>query len=144
MQNNEKDEIASFLEGSTDFGKQPATEVLEEWQKKIAALSMGMNAALVQFILEGIIPPEEQMHFIMHLHDFIGRIYSGEAIQLPYTRQTLDINSKAGNLFYKASEDSISNGHENYLRIKEAIGAAKAQIQTEETKSDEPSKPTVH
>lgn len=137
-----KEDIKAFMENAKDFGLEPASSVLEEWQKKVAALSMGMNAAIVQLILEGSIKPEEQVHFMLHMQDFTARIFAGEKLKLPSTGQTLDINSKAGNLFFEAGEDALVNGSKNYARIKDMVN--------DETRKDqayaEPaiSKPTVH
>lgn len=138
---NKEDNVRNFIDNIKDFGKEPASKVLTDDQKKLAALSMAMNAAVIQFILEGIIPLDQQLHFMSHLQDFAARIYGGEDFRMEGVTHTLQVNSKAGNLFYDAVEDALKNGHENYLKIKRLSAEAQsANPQTEQNIV----KPTVH
>jgi hypothetical protein len=138
-----KDDIEDFMDNIKDFGKEPAERALTENEKKLAALAMGMNAAIVQFINEGIIPLEEQIHFMLHLQDFTARIYNGEDLKIPRTNQTLQINSKAGNLFLEAAEEALINGHKNYKSINEKLKALEPNIEKEHENVTE-DKRTLH
>lgn len=111
--------IKEFQEGDRDFGLEPPDTPLTEEEKKLAALTMGMNAAVVQFISEGIIPAEQQGHFMMHLQDFTALIYAGEKLNIDGTNQTLALNSVLGRLFSTAAAEALINGHKNFERIKE-------------------------
>lgn len=114
----DKEEIKSFNTGEFDFGLVPADRELNEHEKRLASVTMAVNAAIVQFVIEGIIPFEEQVHFMGHLQDFISRIYRGDAVKLPGTAQTLALNSKAGNIFYEAAINALEHGEENFQKLQ--------------------------
>ncbi len=144
--NKKQGDVKDFMSNRFDFGTKPSDIELNDWQKKMAALAMGMNAALVQFILEGIIPHAEQIHFMGHLQDYTARIYAGESIKLPGTDQTLQINSKAGNLFYTAAEEALANGRKNFEELKKLSQELRAQQVDENTEQNPNVQPkiTVH
>lgn len=119
--------IRDFMENKKDYGKEPLDEPLTVEQKKVAALSMGMNAAVIQFILEGHLKQEEQLHFMMHVQDFTARLYSGEEINFDGVTQTLSLNSVAGKLYAEAGEEALLHGHENFNKIKELANIARAK-----------------
>lgn len=119
MTDEEKNKIENFMENAKDFGKEPPSRPLTDEEKKLASLSMGMNAAVIQFIIEGVIPHEEQLHFMMHVQDFTARLYAGEELRFDTVSQTLSINSVAGELYATAANEALINGHKNYNRIKE-------------------------
>lgn len=140
--------INEFMQNKADYGEVPADYVLTEDQKRLAALAMGINAAVVQFILEGFIPIDEQIHFMGHLHDFTNRIYNGEALKMPSTTQTLNINAKSGTLFFEAAEDALKNGTENFHKLRE-LGAKLAEAAKQDnvensTMEQQNVKPTLH
>lgn len=143
-----KETARRFMAGEGDFGLEAPTTPLSEAEQRLAALSMAFNAALVQFISEGIIPYEQQVHFMGHLQDFANRLYRGEALKLDGTVQTLKVNSAAGNLFFEAAVDALENGTANYNKMKELTrkfaedqqaGNSNGQVGAEDN-----DKPTVH
>lgn len=140
------EDVKAFMRGEYDFGERPATVALSEDQKKLAALGMAVNATLVQFIQEGIIPYDQQIHFMGHLQDFANRLYNGESIKMPDTRQTLQVNSQGGNLFYEASLDALTQGSANWEKIKDLGRKAheEQQAQGQPAEQDNVSKPTFH
>ncbi len=145
--NKKPSDVSDFMSNRFDFGTKPADIELNDWQKKLAALAMGMNAALVQFILEGIIPNAEQIHFMGHLQDFTARIYAGESVKMPSTGQTLQINSKAGNLFYTAAEEALANGRKNIeelKRLSQELREQQAEGKSEQNPNVSTPKTTVH
>lgn len=114
------DDMKDFIEGKVDFGKVEPDFPMTEDQRQIAALTMATNCALVQLVLEGSIEPEQQMHFMSHLQDFAERIYGGESITFESNKdQTLQLNSKAGTLFYEAAMEALKNGHKNFKQLSE-------------------------
>jgi hypothetical protein len=133
--NSDKD-MKDFIANVVDFGKEPATAVLTEAEKRFAALCMAVNAAIVQFINEGVIPIEEQMHFMQHLQDFAERLYRGESLKLPNTGQTLQINSKSGNMFFAAGFEATENGHKNYVKINNMMRDLAAQAKAQQDDSE--------
>jgi len=135
-----KDEVRQFMEAAIDYGKKPLEAPLTEEQKKLAALGMAINATIVQFVLEGILPEGEQMHFMMHLGDFAERLYKGELLKMPGTQQTMSVNSEAGRLYALAAEQELNHGHETFLKLKERQLAA-ANDENEQTNKDEDEKP---
>lgn len=116
---NDDNDIKKFLEGKVDFGVTPAEYPLTDEQRKLAAFGMAFNAAVIQFILEGVIPEDQQLHFIGHLQDFVNRLYKGESLTFPGVPQTLQLNSKSGNLFYEAAERALVEGSKAFDQIKE-------------------------
>lgn len=145
-----EDDVREFLNTKKDFGLEPSDTVLTDEQKKLSILSMALNATLVQFVLEGLFLPEQQLHFMGHLQDFANRLYNGESIKLPQTSQTLQINSKAGTLFYNATNIAFTSGSENFAAIKRAMQEVQQQQQdnnplgqTEQINNDT-AKPTLH
>lgn len=147
MSDDEKTDNTKFRENLQDFGKEPTDFPLDPNQKKLAAIAMGVQAAIIQFILEGLIPLSEQLHFMTHLQDFTARIYSGESLKFDGTGQTLQINSKAGTLFYQAAEEALENGHKNYEKLKEmtkAVNEQNAEANLTEQDNHVSTKPTLH
>lgn len=131
----EKD-TGDFIQNKFDFGLKPADYPLSDEQKKISVLAMAMNAAVVQFIFEGLISTEHQLHFMGHLQDYANRLYNGESVKMPYTSQTLQINSKAGNLFYEAAEIAFKQGSDNFKKINEEARKLQAQAEALLDQSD--------
>lgn len=113
------EDVKNFNLGNFDFGEKPADYELSPDQKRIAAMSMGINAAIVQFVLEGYIPYDQQVHFMGHLQDFTSRIYRGESVKMPGTKQTLKLDSKAGTLFLEAAINALEHGEENFKKLNE-------------------------
>lgn len=137
-----------FYDKTVDLGSLPPAEPLTDGDKKLAAITMAINAALIQFIAEGVIENGQQIHFMAHLQDFTARIYGGEEVRLNNTPHTLKVDSLVGTLFAKAAEDAFIHGHENYLSFKKAVDEASAQTaQDNQDNEGVPfvqSKPTVH
>lgn len=142
------DKVQNFYESGEDFGKKPLDAPLTDEQKKVGAMAMAMNAAVVQLVLEGVLAPEEQLHFMLHFNDFAERIYGGEEIQMLGTVQTFAVNSEAGKLYAEATEEALKNGHKNYVKIKqrqqEYLERKSAAEQTNNLEGDPNVKPTLH
>lgn len=115
-------EMRKLLDATVDNGKAPPLEVLTDNQRKLAAFAIGTNAALIQFVTEGIIPAEEQGHFMMHLQDFAARLYAGEDILFPDVQQvdlntgtepvqqTFNVDSRLGSVYLAAAELGLKEG----------------------------------
>jgi hypothetical protein len=126
---NSENDMKDFMTNVKDFGKEPATRELTDSEKRFAAISMAVNATVVQFINEGILPIGEQMHFMQHLQDFAERLYRGESLKLANTGQTLQINSKSGNMFFDAGTEAVENGHKNYVKINNLMRDLASKVQ---------------
>lgn len=120
-----------------DYGMKPLELALTEDERKLASMGMGVNAALVQFVLEGIIPPEHQMHFMRHLMEFTGMLYAGEKISFPGSPQTMAIDTEAGKLYAVAAAQMLTHGRENAAQLNEAIKKALAERQEVEQDNDD-------
>ena len=120
-----------------DAGKEKLEMPLTDEEKKLASLAMGTNAALVQFVLEGIIPANQQMHFMMHLMDYIGRLYAGKEISFLGVDQTYNLNSVAGKLYADAAVDSLNNGEANAAKLKENMVRLQKMMDEQTNKDDE-------
>lgn len=138
---NEK-ELENFVKNVTDFGTTPSDVELTPEQKKLSTISMAVQATIVQFINEGLIPIDQQLHFMGHLQDFANRIYNGESIKLPNTQQTLQINSKAGTLFHAVTENALVNGSANFSELKR-VSQEYAQLQ-EQGQTEQSGKRTLN
>jgi len=114
-----------FMTGAVDYGRVPPTRELSEEEKKIATFTMAANAAVIQFMLEGIIPIEHQIHFMVHMQDFTARLWKGEEIRFPDVKQTLSLDSEAGRMYADAASDALLNGSKNYKAVKELSAAVK-------------------
>lgn len=125
---NRKD-MDDFMDNVKDFGATPPDFELTDEQKKLSSLSMAINATLIQFINEGFIPADQQLHFMGHLQDFMQRLYEGENLALPNTRQTLQLKSKAGTLYYQAAEEAFKHGRETFSAIKEAAAQMRSEME---------------
>lgn len=139
------EDMRQFMDRKFDFGKAPVDYPLTEDQKQISVLAMAINAAIVQLILEGLFPADEQLHLMGHLQDFANRLYNGESILMPGTGQTLQVNSKAGNLFYEASIEAFKNGTQNFEKVKQvAKELAEERQDNNPTQEQFNAKPTLH
>lgn len=127
-------DLEKFMNNVGDFGKLPPDFEMTVEQKKLAVLAMAINAAIVQFINEGLFPHGQQLHFMGHLQDFANRLNNGESVNMPHTKQTLQVNSKAGTLFYQATENALVEGSANFSKIQEFSKEVLARQET----SDEP------
>lgn len=133
-------EVEEFMttQDVVDYGKKPLETPLTDTEKKLAAITMATNAAIIQFVNEGILPFEHQGHFFSHLADFAVRIYSGEPLSLPNTTQTLDVNSDAGRLYARSAEDELVNGHKKFEEMQQRMAAMEKMLRIVGV-SDEPS-----
>lgn len=111
-------DLEEFMTNRFDFGERSADVELTDDQKRLAAIAMAINATIVQLINEGYFQPDQQIHFMGHLQDFMDRIYHGEGVKMPNTDQTLQVNSKAGNLFFTAMSNAFENGSAHFAEIK--------------------------
>lgn len=133
---NENNDISKFNSGDLDFGNSPPSYELSIDQKKLAALAMAIQATVVQFVNEGLFDPTQQVHFMGHLQDFINRLYIGETMNLPNTKQTLQINSKVGNLFFEATNGAFTEGSARWAKIKEMSQEAAKQAERSNVTED--------
>lgn len=140
---NIKDEVEMFMKNDLDFGATPLEYELTPEQKKIAAMGMAVNATVIQLISEGIFPLEHQIHFMGHLQDFMDRIYKGESLRLPNVSQTLQVNSKAGNLFYEAANVAFEKGSESFQHMKDISQEMVKAMQDGDEPSAENSNPDL-
>jgi hypothetical protein len=146
MSDKFKEEIEEFYKRSADFGKEPLAEPLTDVERKQATLAMAVNAALIQFVLEGLLSPADQLHFMVHVSDFSERLYKGEEIKFPGAEQTMSVNSRAGWLYNAATDESFRNGSKSLADFKAAIAEYEAKQQTnkDEENGIVPAKYTVH
>lgn len=128
-----KEDIGNFNASLEDYGEKPASVELTAEQKKLSVTGMALQAAVVQFIHEGLFSRDQQVHFMLHLQDFAERIYRGDKIKLPGTHQTLNVNSESGVLFYQAMEEALANGHKNFTRLNAEARELMAQRAEEES-----------
>ncbi len=129
------DELIALLDSGTDVGKMPATRVLTDDERKQVSFTMALNAALIQFVAEGLFDPSQQVHFMMHLQDFAARLYAGESVEFKGFPQTFLIDSKAGEVYLQASETALKSGRMEHK--------APAEASTLVEQPDAP-KPTLH
>jgi len=132
--NNDDKKREDFMTGNVDYGRVALETPLTDEEKKMAAFGMAINAALIQFILEGIIPIEHQIHFMVHVQDFAAKLYAGEEVRFPDVKQTLALNSEAGRMYAMAAEDALNNGTKNFDKIRELSRAVREQ--NEQTNKD--------
>lgn len=125
------EDLKDFMENRVDFGTKPLEYPLTDDQKKLAAFAMALNASIVQFINEGLFPESQQMHFMGHLQDFMARLHAGEGVKMPNTSQTLQVNSKAGTLFFEASNDAFANGSKNWQEIQQEVRTKLAEVNSD-------------
>lgn len=116
MQNSD---FEKFMHNAEDYGVKPIDKPLEEQQRKLVALAMAVNAAVIQFVNEGILEPAQQIHFMMHVQDFANQLIDGGKLRLENTPQTLAVDSAAGRLYHTATEIAFKHGSENFARLKE-------------------------
>lgn len=119
---NKSKEIREMLDAAVDNGLRAPSRVFVDSERKLGALTMGANLALIQFVTEGILPAEQQAHFMMHLQDFAARLYSGENVALPDAEvidlntgkeainQTFSVDSKLGEVYIAAAELALTDG----------------------------------
>lgn len=104
------EELKSAHADGRDLGKEPSSRALTEVERKLIASSMAVNASIVQFMLEGIVPAEEQVHFMIHYADFLARLYAGEDVKINGIPSTFSVDSKAGELYLEAVEEALKHG----------------------------------
>lgn len=146
-----EEDFKKFMTNAKDFGKEPIDKPLSAEEYKLTALAMAVNAALIQFVNEGVLAAEQQIHFMMHVQDFSNRLFDGEVLKLENTYQSLAVDSAAGRLYQLATEEAFKHGSENYARLKE-IGRQQAEdrqqngetFNPEEGEAHVSSKPTLH
>lgn len=114
--------IRGQLDPKIDNGKKAGSKWMNDADRKLAAFAIGTNAALIQFVTEGILPAEEQAHFMMHLQDFAARLYAGEDIAFPAVagidltsgeetvQQTFSVDSVLGEVYLAAAELGLKEG----------------------------------
>lgn len=147
MNDNTKAKRMAFYDDKEDFGSLPADRVLTTEERKVAAILMAVNAAMIQFTLEGLFEPSQSMHFMAHLQDFANRLYKGDSVKFSEAFHTLKVDSQAGQLFAASGEDALVNGSANLAKYKSAVNELAQQVQSAETKEGEDdlgNKPTLH
>lgn len=132
------DNVKEFNANTKDFGLEPLTFEMSEPDKKLSALFLAINASLAQFVLEGILTPADQVHFVVHMQDFAAKLYTGEVIKIDGVNQTLNVNSLIGKIFLDEANDALLNGKENVSKMRKAIDElAKEQGADKQTNLDE-------
>lgn len=107
-----------FIQGA-DYASKPLDYPLDENQKKLAALTMAVNAAMIQLVLEGSFDPREQMHFMSHLAEFADKAFHDEEITFP-DAPPMKLNSKLGTMFYEAAEKALKEGRKVHQEVRDA------------------------
>lgn len=105
-----KEELEKKLASVTDAGKEPSSVAFTDDQRRLISQALATNAAVAQFVIEGIIPEDEQSHFAVHVMDFAARLYAGESITLPNISATIVTDSLIGELFLDATNEALKNG----------------------------------
>lgn len=105
-----KDEFMELIQSDVDLGKEPTKVVFTKAEEELIAFAQAVQAGMIQFVLEGIIPSSEQAHFIIHLQDFMARLYAGENISFDGIKQSFSVNSRNGELFLGAVREAFKNG----------------------------------
>lgn len=136
MANNE-----DFFNSKEDFGSEPASEPMSDANKRLVAVFMAVNATLLQFVNEGVLPAEEQMHFMNHFQDFVNRIYKGEALTFSGVKHTLNVNSRLGSELLGSVDNMLEHGHEQYIRVVNMVKQMQAQMEAETTEAASDYKP---
>lgn len=132
--------IRGKIDPKVDNGKVQNTKWMTDENRKLASFAIGTNAALIQFVVEGIIPAEEQAHFMMHLQDFAARLYAGEDVVFPAAAgidltdgtetvaQTFTTDSVLGEVYLAAAELGLKEGRVNRPSDKEQATDAKSRL----------------
>lgn len=109
--------LEDFLKDK-DLGLEPIKVPLTEAENKLVSIVIGMQIAVLQFVKEGIIPPKEQVHFMLHLNDFASRIYQGEEIKV--NGQTMNLTSQLSGIFRDSVDISLAQGKRVFAELKAA------------------------
>lgn len=138
-----KDDIDEFRSG-VDFGDKPLKAPMSDLERKIASIAMAIQATMIQLIIENAFDEKQQVHFMVHLQDFMQRLYDGEALNFPDVSQTLKVDSGSGSLFLDAVNEGIKHGHEKFMAIQEEGKRMVAAQQTEQDNGNAEPKHTLH
>ena len=126
-----------ILENKIDVGLLPTTEPMTDEQKKLGAFMMAINLTLVQLILEGALPPGQELHFLGHLSDYLNRLMNGEKIRIPHNSNTFNVNGLIAEVFYKATERAMTRGSEDFAEMKRLFKEAADAMKAQEDDDDE-------
>lgn len=135
-------EREAFYDNKEDFGIQPAERVLTEAEKQISVYNMALNAAIATLISEGAFPPGQQVHLMVHLQDFVQRLYQGETVRLPGVFHTLKLDSRIGTLFADAAKDALSHGTETFKEFQKAVREAQDKAEQDNNEGAQSNEPT--
>lgn len=105
-----------FLQNK-DLGKVELTTPLTVDERKLTAIVMGMQMAILQFVKEGLIEPKEQIHFMLHLNEYANMIYEGKEIIV--NGQTMNLTSKLSKVFLDSANISLTDGKKAFDRVRE-------------------------
>lgn len=92
----------------------PASREFTEDERKLISFVLGINAALLQFVLEGIIPAHEQGHFMVHLQDFVYRLNAKEPLIIQGEVLPMAVDTKAGDAALEAVRTAIEKGKQEF------------------------------
>lgn len=136
-------ELFAGTDWKKDQGLEPATSTLSDAERRFTALHMGIIAAFIQMAKEGVFPVDQHAHFMMHLQDFVARLYEGQGIDLHIPgfsvsghrdakrgdeqTQTFAVDSALGNLFQDVGNYLIVNGKLNIPTETTGINEAPEQ-----------------
>lgn len=87
-----------------------ATRELTDSERQIASLVLATNTAVIQFIMEGLLKPADQAHFMVHLQDAYARLYTRDDVIVHGERIELSVDSKAGELALTAIANAVNRG----------------------------------
>lgn len=99
-----------------DLGKVELETPLTVDEKKLVSIVMGMQLAVLQFLKEGLIEPNEQMHFILHLNEYANMIYEGKEIVIE--GQTMNLTSQLSKVFLDSTNLALLEGKKSFDRVR--------------------------
>lgn len=103
-------ELQALFDGGDDLARLPQTGTpFTDDQRKFIALAQAVQAAFLQLIAEGVVPFKEQGHYIIHLQDFMARLYAGETIDLGL-EQSYKVDSRSGEIFLESMNNGMKLG----------------------------------
>lgn len=116
------EDLFASTDWTKDQGLEAPKEKLTDGERRYVSLHMAVIASFAQLVREGMLPAAQNSHFMMHLQDFLARLYAGESLDLGNAdltgafkqeggqSQTFKVDSQLGVMFKEVGNYALEHG----------------------------------
>jgi hypothetical protein len=105
-------------------------------EKTLAILLLAAQSALIQLIMEGVVPFGQEVHYQLHFHEFVNQLHRDGTLTIG-DGQVIKLDNQLVRDYAKSAVKMATDGERIANEIRAKMKEVRDEMSTEQTNKDE-------